>query len=119
MRNIPTNLADYKEALYKIIGDRIKSHRESLNISQLQLSKNLDISRSSISNIEVGRHQVPLYTLYDIAKDLKIDVNELLPSYDEVVNFATSNVTDYSRFLNSSTLKKEQKEKLNVVLKKL
>jgi transcriptional regulator with XRE-family HTH domain len=119
LHNIPTDLADYKEALYKIIGDRIKSHRESMNISQLQLSKNLDISRSSISNIEVGRHQVPLYTLYDIAKDLKIDVNELLPSYDEVINFATSNVTDYSRFLNSSTLKKEQKEKLNVVLKKL
>jgi transcriptional regulator with XRE-family HTH domain len=118
LHNIPTDLADYKEALYKIIGDRIKSHRESMNISQLQLSKNLDISRSSISNIEVGRHQVPLYTLYDIAKDLKIDVNELLPSYDEVINFATSNVTDYSRFLNSSTLKKEQKEKLNVVLKK-
>lgn len=112
-------MTEYKEALYKIIGERIKSHRDSRNISQLELSKRLDISRSSISNIEVGRHQIPLHALYELSKEFKLDINDFLPSYDEIVSFATSEITDYSSFLNSSKLEEEQKEKLSDVLKNI
>ncbi|PRX57525.1 helix-turn-helix protein [Flagellimonas meridianipacifica] len=112
-------LAEYKEAIYKIIGERIKSQRESLNISQLKLSEKLDISRSSISNIEVGRHQIPLHVLYEISRVLELDTKEFLPTYGEIVSFATSEIADYSNFLKSSKLKEEQKEKLSDVLKNI
>ncbi|WP_158259094.1 helix-turn-helix domain-containing protein [Flagellimonas meridianipacifica] len=112
-------MAEYKEAIYKIIGERIKSQRESLNISQLKLSEKLDISRSSISNIEVGRHQIPLHVLYEISRVLELDTKEFLPTYGEIVSFATSEIADYSNFLKSSKLKEEQKEKLSDVLKNI
>jgi transcriptional regulator with XRE-family HTH domain len=106
-------MTDYKEVLYKIIGERIKSQREDLNISQLELSQKLDISRSSISNIEVGRHQIPLYLLYQISKEMNIDIKNLLPDYSDIIKLATTNETDYSTYLRSETLNEDVKEKLN------
>lgn len=112
-------MTDYKEALYKIVGERIKSHRDSRKISQLELSKRLDISRSSISNIEVGRHQIPLHALYELSKEFKLDISDLLPPYDEIVSFATSDITDYSSYLNSSKFEEKQKETISDVLKNI
>lgn len=112
-------MTEYKEALYKLIGERIKSQRESLGLSQLELSKKLDLSRSSVSNIELGRHQIPLHILYEISKVCNVNIDYLLPKKDEIVNFATSEVSDYIKFLNSSKLEDGQKQKLKDFLKNI
>lgn len=104
-----------KEALYQMIGSRIKSHRESTDLSQLELSEKLHISRSSISNIEVGRHQVPLFTLYEISKELNVNIKDLIPTFDEVNAFSTGNYQDFSTFI-SSDLDSSEKSKLNEFL---
>ncbi len=95
---------DFKDSLYKLIGNQIKSRREELRMNQADLSAKLNISRSSISNIEVGRHQVPLFTLYEIAKELKMDVKNLIPSLEEVTVFATKDFKDYSTYLSTTDL---------------
>lgn len=77
-------MQDFKTTLYQIIGDRIKLKRKELKISQVSLSNDLDLSRSSLSNVEVGRHQTPLHVLYQIAELLTLDINELIPSPKEL-----------------------------------
>ena len=98
-----------------MIGGRIKSNRESINLSQLELSEKLHISRSSISNIEVGRHQVPLFTLYEISKELNVNIKDLVPTFDEVTAFTTGNYHDFTTYL-SSDLDSNEKSKLNEYL---
>jgi Predicted transcriptional regulators len=113
------NMKDYKDALYKIIGNRIKSLREDLGQSQYELSQKLEISRSSISNIEVGRHQIPLYLLYEISEVLRTDIKLLLPTPDEINSFMNNDANDYSALLNSIPLEDKQKEILNQVIKNI
>ena len=112
-------MKDNRDFLYKIIGEKIKYKREDLNMSQLKLSKSLHLSRSSISNIEVGRHQIPLHVLYTISQVLKLDVNELLPSYSEIAQFAASNISDYSTFLNNKNLNKDEIRSIGEVIKNI
>lgn len=41
------------------IGDRIRSHREAMDITQTDLASTLGISKSYLSHIEAGRRKVP------------------------------------------------------------
>jgi transcriptional regulator with XRE-family HTH domain len=77
-------MKDFNSALYKIIGLRIKEARQRLNYSQEDLAKETSISRASISNIELGRHQPPLHVLYNITSKLKFDLQLLLPTHNEI-----------------------------------
>ncbi|MHA7842048.1 MAG: helix-turn-helix domain-containing protein [Winogradskyella sp.] len=119
-------MIDYKDSLYKVIGEKIKTRRQQLKISQLKLSEdlkhlseNIELSRSSISNIEVGRHQIPLHVLYSICQLLKLDVKELLPSYKEIVQFATSDITNYSEYLKDNNLNKNAIKSIDKAIKNI
>ena len=95
----------FKINLYKLIGEKIKTKRSSLKMSQSNLAKELSVSRSTISNIEVGRHQIPIYLLYKVSNILKIEVNELLPQYEDIVASSSleSNLEDYLKNRNLSS----------------
>ena len=117
---------DFKDSLYKVIGEKIKSRRQELGISQLRLSKDLELSsesfhlsRSSISNIEVGRHQVPLHVLYSICQLLKFDVKELIPSHKEVTQFADSEVSNYKDYLDKNNLNKKEIQSIDEAIKNI
>ena len=82
--------------LYKLIGKKIKNRRNELNINQSTLAKELEVSRSTISNIEVGRHQIPLYLLYKLSNILNIEVSILLPKFEDINKInSESNINDY------------------------
>jgi DNA-binding XRE family transcriptional regulator len=74
----------FQEELYSIIGFRIKEARKKTGVSQDELSNTIGINRTSLSNIENGRHQPSLYLLYRICAELKIDVQDILPAYSEL-----------------------------------
>jgi transcriptional regulator with XRE-family HTH domain len=109
----------FKSTLYKIIGDRIKVKRKEKGYSQDDLSKFLNIGRSSISNIEIGRHQVPLFSLYELSKFLNVSIYDIIPSYDEVLNTQNSYIKEYSKFINSKDLSETEKENVEDVLNNL
>jgi DNA-binding XRE family transcriptional regulator len=67
------------EELYKFIGLRIKSEREDLEMSQAKLAEHLELTRTSVSNIENGQQKIQLHTLFQIAKVFGIPVLDLLP----------------------------------------
>lgn len=109
-------MKDFNSALYKIIGLRIKDARNGLNFSQEELAKKTSISRASISNIELGRHQPPLHVLYDIASILNFDLQQLLPTHNEIKKQITTN--QYSDILDSiSTLNEESKRSIEEIIK--
>ena len=53
--------------------------REGLGFSQDALSKRVGLSRTSVTNIEKGRQQIPLHALYTFADALGVEPNALLP----------------------------------------
>lgn len=110
-------MQDFKSILYIIIGNKIKSLRTEINLSQEVLSKHLNLSRSSISNIELGRHQIPLFLLYELSQLFNIDINELIPSWDEIQLSLNSDNSELSKMLNDQNLNENQKTLLENILK--
>lgn len=55
-----------------------------MNISQDTLAKKVDVGRTSISNIELGRHHAPLHLLYKICGELEVDIHSVIPTFAEV-----------------------------------
>src|SRR5438445_9241902 len=64
-------------------GKRLRSQRKGRR-SQDALAEYLDVSRTSVSNIERGRHRVFLDQAYLAARALGVTLNDLLPTLDEV-----------------------------------
>lgn len=77
-------MPSFNTVLYSILGSKVKSIRESLGISQTELSVKIGLGRSSISNIEKGKQQPPLHIIYMICKELNTDIHSLLPTYNEI-----------------------------------
>jgi transcriptional regulator with XRE-family HTH domain len=80
--------------IYIEIGKRIKDMREHKNISQEELSKKIGLTRTSITNIEKGRQRLLVHTLINIAQELSINVNTLLPSFEEPFNKVLNELSD-------------------------
>lgn len=81
-----SKMLTFKEILYRTLGDRIKKRREELNYSQEYVAKVVNLSRASISNIETGKHQILLSTLYELTAFLKIDIHLIMPTYNELIS---------------------------------
>jgi transcriptional regulator with XRE-family HTH domain len=68
-------------------GDRLRAARTvapSIRRGQRELAGVLEVSRTSVSNIERGRHRVFLDQVYAAARALGVPIADLLPSLDEV-----------------------------------
>jgi|GEM_PF-1654904 len=57
---------------YKKIGLNIRKARKEIGLSQNELAEVLNMSRPSISNIELGVHKVQLDTLIDLSEILRV-----------------------------------------------
>ncbi len=99
-----------------MIGNRIKSLRTERSLSQEDLSIQLNLSRASISNIELGRHQIPLFLLYELSLFFKIDIHDLIPSIEEIQSNLNSNNPELSKILDTQNLDLSQKVNLENIL---
>lgn len=77
----------------RAFGKRLREVRSLVQpkISQDVLAETLQVSRTSISNIENGRHRVFLDQVYAAAARLGVQVHELLPPEEDI--FTRSPVT--------------------------
>jgi len=71
-------LPDY-DLFYQLLAEQIKIERMKKKISQQNLADYLDLSRTSIMNIETARHKPSLYQVLQIANYLNIDYAILIP----------------------------------------
>ena len=62
----------------------VRKRNAERRINQDDLAGALEVTRTSVSNIERGRHRIFLDQVYVAAKQLGVEVAELLPTMDEV-----------------------------------
>lgn len=107
-------MRNFKNTLYEIIGERIKTKRKEKDLNQEDLSNYLNLNRSSVSNMENGRHQIPLFVLYELSKLLEIDIHDLIPMNSEVEKVLKAN-EGYSKILKNKDLGKDKKNIENLL----
>ncbi|WP_051257176.1 helix-turn-helix domain-containing protein [Brevundimonas aveniformis] len=71
------------DPIYIALGERIRRRREKLELTQQQLADQVNLSRTSVTNIERGRQAVLLHQLVLFAHALDLKVTALIPSAKE------------------------------------
>lgn len=75
------------KALYTEIGARVRHARKRHGWSQLDLARAVDLTRSSVANLEAGRQRPPVHVALLIAHALDVPVEDLLPSGPDLDRF--------------------------------
>lgn len=70
---------DSTDDLYKQMGKLIRARRKKMEVTQEHLAERVNLTRTSITNIEKGRQKIQVHTLFDIAAALDVAPNALLP----------------------------------------
>lgn len=94
--------------LYAEIGRRIREHRiharrDGKKMTQERLALALGLTRAAVSNIETGKQQIYIHTLFRIADVLRVDISNFLPSTSDLklnpleVGLATKAIDPESR----------------------
>ncbi len=66
--------------LYREFGRLLKARRKDAQLTQDDVANKVGLVRTSITNIERGRQQVSLHTLYALADAVGVAPQELMPS---------------------------------------
>ncbi|MBX3360301.1 MAG: helix-turn-helix transcriptional regulator [Phycisphaeraceae bacterium] len=66
----------------KEFGNAIRSRRQAIGLSQEELAFQAGMHRTAISHIEQGTRSSTLETIEKLARALKVQPNELMPSID-------------------------------------
>lgn len=66
-----------------IFGERIKSRRRDLNLTQAELSVEVNISRTALTNIEKGNQRANVFLLARLAQALETSPGDLIPDLSE------------------------------------
>lgn len=70
--------------LYLEMGVRVRRRRDALKLTQEDLAGIIGVSRSSVANIERGRHFAPVHLLLALAEALNVDMGDLLPTHGQL-----------------------------------
>jgi transcriptional regulator with XRE-family HTH domain len=68
------------EAFYIQVGEKVRFQRKKAGLDQETLARHLNLSRTTVINIEKGRQRLSLEHAWLAAKILGISIEELLPS---------------------------------------
>lgn len=71
---------DNLSQFYAALGSNIRRARSDRDITQQDLADELDLNRTSITNIEKGKQKILVHTLVDLMEVLKVGFTDLVPS---------------------------------------
>lgn len=71
-----------EHSIYTSIGSAIAERRSRQRLTQEELANCIQMSRTSVTNLEKGRQRIPVHTLVAIAQALGTPLSELLPKTD-------------------------------------
>jgi len=66
------------DRIYRVFGSRLRDLREEKKVTQEELARRVDLSRTSITNIEKGRQRVMLHQMMDLAEALDASPDDLI-----------------------------------------
>lgn len=102
-----------EKLLYKEIGQRIRQARKKKELTQEALGKRVNLTRASVTNIELGRQVIPTHILFRFCDALGVFPDKLLPDSNETENVNVDLHVDtksYSneelKWINKITLKR-------------
>jgi transcriptional regulator with XRE-family HTH domain len=112
-----------QKLLNTLIAERIIELREHepngklrvKKITQQTLAELLNVPRTTIANIENLRQAAPLSVLYDLALVFDIELNDLLPSFNEL-NLGRASVNEL--LIGGKNVKAEIGEELTAIVRK-
>jgi transcriptional regulator with XRE-family HTH domain len=84
------------DILYHLLGQRIQQEREKAGISQSELARRLQMSRTSIVNIEAGRQRPPLHVIWQIAEQFGLEAFLIIPRQSEYEARIANNLSQKS-----------------------
>ena len=108
------------ERFYKEFGRLLREFRERAQLSQLDVSKRVGLSRTSITNIELGRQQVSLHLLFSLASAVGTNPQSLLPASEFALpeELATTMPTKMSKEIAKLELSEIDQQWIERVLRK-
>lgn len=68
-----------KKKIAQAVGEEIKKARVKAGMSQEELSYKAGFYRTYAGHVEVGRYTPSVYTIFKIAKALKVKASSLIP----------------------------------------
>lgn len=77
---MPDNAQSLSGQFWLIFGERVKDRRRELNLTQVELSADISISRTALANIETGKQRTSVLLLAKLAKALKTSPESLIPN---------------------------------------
>lgn len=81
------------------LGLQIKQQRKALNLTQADLAQRLNVSRSAVSNWEIGRNYPDIQLIVQISDELEISLDKLLKG-DNLIVKQISDDTKIRKTLN-------------------
>ncbi|WP_082738326.1 helix-turn-helix domain-containing protein [Chryseobacterium sp. CCH4-E10] len=97
------------------LGTKVKQYREAKRLSQDDLALRLDVTQSTISNIESDKSIPNSMLLSRIAKELDVDMNQLFD--DKVTNVSNIEKNDGVVNTGSGTINMQSPELIESILK--
>ncbi len=113
-------MTDFKTTLYQLLGVKLAQIRNEKGFSQEHIAKKIGISRASVSNIEKGKHQIQLSTLYELSFLLETEIHMILPTYREVKEqMQNDDNPDLKSLLEKEILGTKTKSEIEKLIKNL
>ncbi len=94
------------DRIYRVFGSRLRELREQASVTQEELARRVDLSRTSITNIEKGRQRILLHQFVDLAEALNVDPTALMPEQGEAAPPLRKDVAKVIDLLKSETADK-------------
>jgi DNA-binding XRE family transcriptional regulator len=86
--------------LYQKLGQQLRQRRELAKLTQAQLAERVTVLRTSITNIEAGRQKAPLHLIYELCAVLQVDIKDMLPLMNDLVEIQNSPIEMGGRLQN-------------------
>lgn len=103
------------DELHAALGKKIREQRQLSGLTQAELAARIDVSRSSLTNMELGRQRLLIDQLYKMAEVLNTSPKDLLPSPSEIIsssrNSADEAIPDSVQRFAERVLQKSDKDK--------
>lgn len=103
-----------KKDLLTYISLRIKHRREELGLTQSELAESVNLTRTSITNIESAKTQIQIVKLLEISIKLKVKLDYFFPQ--EFLSSKTeTEVINYTSYFNSDIDKEDEQYISNLI----
>jgi transcriptional regulator with XRE-family HTH domain len=97
-----------KELIYEALGEKIRRARAVRAMRQADLARRVGLSRTSITNVELGRQGLAIHQLFEFAEALGVEPCELLPAewptQAKVSDHVSPQVSDWVASLKTKSL---------------